>query len=313
MGGHPGTVSRLRSAATVVFGACAAAVSGVAAPAPGASAAPATPAAPAGSAAAGSAARKNDSPVEYTLSLQQDDWRVRATLRPGEPVPGKLVEILFDIGRQTSTDAVPLADGKLALTITGPGTRTRLLVRPLGDAGIYGLHWTPGARGLWTLALGPWAGDGPAISFQVGAGVPMPASSQGHAVQASRVVVAAGRAADPLGSTEKQRMAELGQRWLRAQELGADAAGEAVAMAVLARASQGRVPKEWSKDAREYDLLATDLASALDKAAALQDREKVAQALQPLGQSSCLRCHVKFRDGFVADLRSWPEVKPWKR
>lgn len=260
------------------------------------------------------APRRSTAPaVEYTLSLQQDDWRIRATLRPGEPQVGKLVEILFDIARQTATDSAPLADGKLSATVTGPGTRTRLLLRPLGDVGLYGVHWTPGARGLWTLAVAPWSGEGPTISFQVGAGVPMPASSQGHAVQASRVVVAAGHSADATGATPKQLMAELGQRWLAAQDSTGDAAAEAAAMAALARGLQGRAPKEWAKDAREYDALALDLASALEKAAALKDREKVVQALQPLDQASCLRCHVKFRDGLVADLSAWPEVKPWKR
>jgi hypothetical protein len=292
VGGPPGIVVRLRTAAAFVV-----AIS-------------------AGASLAAKDAVRGEPPVEYTLSLQQDDFRVRATLRPGEPLPGKLVEILFDIGRQSPTDTVPVADAKLAVSITGPGTRMRLLARPLGDAGIYGVHWTPGARGLWTLALAPYAGEGPSVSFQVGVGVPMPASSQGHAVQASRVVVVAGRTVDAGGApavTAKQLMVELGQRWRRAQEPGVDAAAEATAMAALARAAQGRAPKEWTRDAREYDALAVDLANALDKAAALKDRAKVVQALHPLDQAFCLRCHVKFRDGVVADLSSWPEVKPWKR
>lgn len=294
MGGLPGTSCRLRAAA-VCAAACLAAAARAAAGAPAA------------------AAPSSDPPVESTLSLQQDDWRVRATLRPGEPAPGQRVEILFDVGRQSAPETTPFTDGKLAVTITGPGTRTRLLLRPLGDAGLYGVHWTPGARGIWTLAVAPYAGEGPATSFQVGVGAPMPASSQGHAVQASRVVVAAGQAASAPGATQQQLMAELGRRWLRAQEPSADAAAEAAAMAALARATQGRAPKEWAEDAREYDALAFDLASALDKAAALGDRDKVAQALQPLDQASCLRCHVKFRDGVVLDLSAWPEVKPWKQ
>lgn len=304
MGGHSGTGVRLRNktalVAVVVVVLSLGSGSGLGA---------------AGASLAEKPSARSEPPVEYTLSLQQDEWRLRATLRPGEPLPGKLLEILFDIGRQSATETAPFADGKLAVTITGPGTRTRLLARGLGDAGIYGIHWTPGARGLWTLALAPWSGDGPAVSFQVGVGVPMPASSQGHAVQASRVVVAAaGHTADAAGAvTGKQLMTELGQRWLKGQAPDADAAAEATAMAVLARASQGRAPKQWAKDAREYDALANDLATALDKAAALKDREKVAHALQLLDQSSCLRCHVKFRDGVVADLSTWPEVKSWKR
>ena len=272
--------------------------------------------------AAPAAADKAPPPIEYTLSLQQDEWRVRATLRPGEPQPNHLVEILFDVGRQAAgaaSDAVPAPDAKLALVITGPGTRTRLLARPLGDAGIYGVHWTPAAKGLWTLSLAPYAGEGPQVSFQVGAGVPMPASAQGHAVQASRVVVAAGTAGSAEAPTLKALMAEIGQRWLRAFDSGADPAAQAAALAALVRATAGHVPRDFSNDAPEYDALTQDLAAALDKAAALKDRARVTAALAPLDQASCLRCHVKFRDGLVADLSGWPapvrkpqEAKPWK-
>lgn len=251
-----------------------------------------------------------EAPVEYTLSLQQDDWRVRATVRPGQPQPGRLVEIVFDVGRQTATETAALEGGKLALSVSGPGTKTRHVLHALGDAGIYGVHWTPSAKGLWTLALAPYAGEGPSVSFQLGVGVPMPASAQGHAVQASRVVVAAGRA-EQEGASAKQLMAELGQRWLRALEPGADAAAEAAAMAPLLQRLHGRAPRDWAKDSAEYDALAQDLAASLEKAAAL--KAKAADALRPLEQSSCLKCHLKFRDGLVADLSTWPEVKPWKR
>jgi hypothetical protein len=109
-----------------------------------------------------------EAPVEYTLSLQQEDWRVRATVRPGEPQPGRLVEIIFDVGRQTATETAALLDGKLALSVSGPGAKTRHVLHALGDAGIYGVHWTPSAKGLWTLALAPYAGEGPGVSFQLG-------------------------------------------------------------------------------------------------------------------------------------------------
>ncbi|MGZ6142568.1 MAG: hypothetical protein ACXWLM_04475, partial [Myxococcales bacterium] len=84
-------------------------------------------------------------PAEYTLSLKDGDWRVRVTFRPGEPQPGGVVELVFDVGRLKDADIgepAPWSDGKLALTVTGPGPRTRYIVRPLGDAGVYGVHWT---------------------------------------------------------------------------------------------------------------------------------------------------------------------------
>ncbi|HEX9576645.1 MAG TPA: c-type cytochrome [Myxococcales bacterium] len=185
------------------------------------------------------AAAAAPAPVEYTLSLHQnvpqpegggtpsDQWRVRVTLRPGEPQPGKLVELIFDVARQRDGDAgdpQPLSDGKLGLTLTGPGRRVRLLVHPLGDAGVYGAHWTPSAKGLWTLALAPWRDAGPTVSFQVGAGAPMPASSQGHAVLASRTVVAPGKSVEPPPPTVKQLKAELGSRWLEQSESKPDPA-----------------------------------------------------------------------------------------
>jgi hypothetical protein len=246
---------------------------------------------------------KEPPPLEYALSLKQEEWRVHVTLRPGEPQPGKLLEVIFDVGRQKDGDGgdpQPLSDGKLGLTLTGPGPRVRLLAHPLGDAGVYGVHWTPSAKGLWTLALAPWRGAGPSVSFQVGAGAPMPASSQGHAVQSSRVVVAAGKSSlEPPPPTVKHLMADLGRRWTEQSEGKPDPAALKV-MAELLRKVKGHVPREWAKDAGEFDGLALDLAATMDKGA-LPSSE------------TCLKCHVKFRDSWVADLSRWPEVTPWKR
>jgi hypothetical protein len=248
--------------------------------------------------------KKEPPPLEYTLSLKEGDWRVRVTLRPGEPQPGKLLELLFDVGRQKDGDAsdpTPLNDGKLGLTLTGPGQRLRLAVHALGDAGVYGAHWTPSAKGLWTLQLAPWRDAGPNVSFQVGAGVPMPPSSQGQAVQSSRAVVAAGKASlEPAAPSVKQLMTELGKRWLEQADAEKPDPAALKAMAELSRKVKGHVPREWAKDAAEFDGLATDLAASLDKGA-LPSSE------------TCLKCHVKFRDSWVADLSKWPEVKPWKR
>lgn len=247
---------------------------------------------------------------------------MRVTLHPGELQAGHLVALLVDVGRHKdgepgSTETIPYENGKLGLTVSGPGSRLRYLVRPLGDAGIYGAHWTPGAKGLWTLSIAPLVqGEaGPAVSFQVGVGVPMPASAQGHAVQTSRVVVAAGRSIEEQTALSvKAVMAELGQRWLKLVdpapgEESADAKAEMVAIAALSRGLVGRVPKAWAKESGDYDTQAEQLAAALDKAAALKDRKAQIAALAPLEQASCLRCHVKFRDSVVADVSSWPEVK----
>ncbi len=240
---------------------------------------------------------------EYTLSLRENEWRVHVTFRPGEPQPGKLVELAFDIGRQKDNEAgepQPWSEGKLALTVSGPGPHARYLVRALGDAGAYGVHWTPGARGLWTLSLAPYQDAGPSVTFQMGAGVPMPASAQGHMVQSSRVVVAAGRTAAAPAPSVKQVMAELGKRWLTESAAPKPDPAELKAMARLLEAVQGRVPLKHRKDAAEFDGLAA------------RERAQLETGGVP-DATSCLQCHLKFRDGWTEDLSKWPEVKPWKR
>ena len=171
--------------------------------------------------------------------------------------------------------------------------KTRYLVRALGDAGVYGVHWTPMARGLWTLSLAPWKDAGPTVSFQVGAGEPMPASSQGHMVQASRMVVGASASA---ALSVKQLMDDLAKRWQKQVDLSQPDAAELKAMAKLFKAVQGHVPKQFAKDSSEFDGLAAQAVALLDKGA-LPDAQ------------TCLKCHVKFRDAWTADLSKWPEVR----
>lgn len=231
---------------------------------------------------------------EYTLSLQDGAFLVHVNFRPGDPEANRVVEIAFDVGRAKEGDTSepqPWNDGKLALAVSGPGPRQRYLVRPLGDAGSYGVHWTPSARGLWTLSLAPYKDAGPSVSFQVGVGVAMPASAQGHMVQSSRMVVSAGRAVAAQGPSLKQIMAELGRRWLLVTAPGKPDPAELKAMAQLLKAVQGRVPREHSAQTTEFDTLAARQTAQLE------------QGGVP-GAASCLECHYKFRD-------DWS--KPWPR
>lgn len=211
-------------------------------------------------------------PPEYTLELKDAAFRVHVNFKPGEPQPGEVVELRFDVARN---EGDPQKGLKLALTVTGPGPRTRYLVRPLGDAGVYGAHWTPAGRGLWTLALGPYKDAGPNVTFQVGAGEPMPVSSQGHMVQASRTVVGARAAEQP---TVKALMADLGRRWLRQVDSRHPDPAELAAMAKLLRAMDKKSP--------EFQRLAGEEADSLD-------RGVVPDA------TSCLECHMRFRDSWV--------------
>jgi hypothetical protein len=237
-------------------------------------------------------------PAEYTLSLKDADWRVKVNLRPGEPQPGEVLDLTFDLGRAKDGDAgepQPYNDARLALTVTGPGPKMRYMIRALGDAGVYGVHWTPSARGLWTLTIAPWKDAGPTVSFQVGAGEPMPAASQGHMVQASRMVVAAG-GKGPAAPSMKQLMDDLAKRWQKQSDLAQPDAAELKAMSKLLKAIQGRIPKEFTKDSTEFNMLGAEAAVMLDKGALP-------------GAQTCLKCHVKFRDAWASDLTKWPEVR----
>ena len=219
-----------------------------------------------------------------------------------------------DVPDPTYGDQVPAEGVQLAMAMSGPGNRVRYFARPLGDTGSYGVHWTPSAKGLWTLQLAPLAAGaeaGPTVSFEVGVGVPMPVSAQGHAVQVSRVVLGARarQKAPPLSPV----MREVAQRWLKLEAASAtDAAAEGAALAALFKGSQGRAPAALASAGAEFDRIALDAAVATEKAAALPPKDRSA-ALRAVETDSCLRCHVKFRDGVVEDLSKWPEVKSWAR
>ena len=231
-------------------------------------------------------------PAEFTLSLRDGDWRVHVNLRPGDPQPGAVLDLRFDVGRQKQAEAgepQPVSDAKLMLTVSGPGPRLRYLVRPLGDAGVYGAHWTPSGRGLWTLALAPYQDQGPSVSFQVGAGEPMPASSQGHMVQASRMVLAAGRASEP-ALTVRQLMEDLGKRWQKEADQAQPDPAQLEAMSRLLKAVQGQVPRAHAGEGAEFDALSAAELATLAKGALPE-------------ATSCLECHVKFRDGWALEKK----------
>jgi hypothetical protein len=250
------------------------------------------------------------------FQLKQGNYRVRATVRPGEPQPGQLVELQLDItqARDISDpmygDDAPVENALLVLTFTGPGAKVRSSVRPLSDVGSYGVHWTPVNKGLWTATLAPLAGQGPSLSFEIGVGVPMPASAQGQEVQETRSVVGSrsARPAQPL----TPMMRQLTQRWLKLLESGTDGAREGDAIGTLLRTLPGRVPQAFESDSAEFDELAKSTATAAEAAARTPFAGRDA-AMRAVELNSCTRCHVKFRDGVVQDISHWPEVKPWAR
>lgn len=249
---------------------------------------------------------------------------MRVTIRPGEPKPGQLVELRLDVAKTrevpdpTYGEQVPVEGLALQLTMSGPGSKVRYYARPLADVGSYGVHWTPAAKGLWTAQLSQLsqlqgAEAGPQVSFEVGVGVPMPVSAQGQAVQVSRVVIGAKARAQNNRAPLSPVMREVAQRWLRLEAAaGPDAVAESAALVALFKAAQGRAPASMASAGAEFDQLAQSAAAEVERVAALAPKERAAAA-RGVEASTCLRCHLKFRDGVVEDLSKWPEVKPWSR
>jgi hypothetical protein len=315
-----------RAAAAATVGGAAPPVAPAAAPAATAPAAAAsgpasTPAAAASAPVAAPAPRPAAPPPEVSLSLKQGDWRVRVTIRPGEPKPGQLVDLRLEVARQrevpdpTYGEQVPVEGLGLQLAMSGPGSRVRYLARPLADVGSYGVHWTPAAKGLWTLQLAQLPGleAGPQVSFEVGVGVPMPVSAQGQAVQVSRVVLGAKSKAQNNRPPLSPVMREVAQRWLKLEAAaGPEVAVETVALAGLFKTAQGRAPASMASAGAEFDQLVQAAAAEVERLGALPQQERAAAA-RAAEANTCLRCHLKFRDGVVEDLSKWPEVKPWSR
>ena len=254
--------------------------------------------------------------AESVLALKTGDYRIRVTVRPGEPQPNKLVELQLDIAQTrdppdpTYGDEAPVDNAQLGLTLSGPGSKVKEYVRPLGDIGSYGVHWTPVSKGLWTATLAPLGGAGPTVSFEIGVGVPMPPSAQGQEVQTSRLVLG-GRSVkhlQPLTPT----MHDINERWVKLLDTGVDAGAEGKRLVELFQSLEGRVPKAFATSGAEFDELAKAAATAADGAAHAPMNDRSA-AMRAVELNSCTRCHVKFRDGVVEDISHWPEVKPWVR
>src|SRR5207248_2828120 len=136
-------------------------------------------------------------------------------------------------------------------------------------------------------------------TFQVGVGVPMPASSEGQAVRSARVVLAG---AQPAAAQSLQKlMQELARHWVAMDRPDAEYKKELVASLPLLEALPGTVPRKHAADAAEYDALARKLRGNYESIAASDP--KAHPGLRRLAEEeTCLRCHVKFRDEVVSDL-----------
>ncbi len=266
--------------------------------------------------------KKGPPPAEYTLTVKEGAWRVRVTLRPGQPEPGQKLELLFDVARHPDIpdpqygDRIPLQGARLFVTMSGAGRPERHRLWPMGDSGVYGTHWTPSERGLWTVSLAPIdpKADAPTLDFQLGAAVPMPASSEGQAVRSTRVVRVGARPSEAGKPTLEALMKQLGARWL---ELGrglpeADEKAALAAIMHLVSDLAGSAPRGFASDSAEFDNIARKLKADVELYAA-GPAEARAQQLSATETETCLRCHVKFRDGVVSDVSKWPEVTPWRK
>jgi hypothetical protein len=209
------------------------------------------------------------------------------------------------------------------------------MLHALPDAGQYGFHVTPAAGGLYRLEFAPLRGEGPSISFEVGAGLAASQTEAGESQQATQRRPAKGAQVKkgPVSGENlelRRVMAELGQRWVDlADALEAapakgphpELAKEALALSEVPGRAAGRTPSVYISSAAEFDKMASDLGpaiAALEKTLASKDKNSASSAreeLRRLEQAHCNRCHAKFRYNVTTELTRWPEYeyRPWKK
>jgi hypothetical protein len=342
-----------------------------AAPAAAAPAAPATeparPAEPARGAEVSQAAEKTPEtpkapppePAERTIEKREGTYVFRLTLRPGNLKPARVADVtlellrVLDIPDPVTGDRAPVNEASIVARVKPPpplvpskGKKSEpsaplpsYVAWALEAPGTYGLHFTPGADGLFELAL---SGTDPktdtegsprefGTSFRLGVG-----SAAAQTEQSQGGVVGRRGTRRPIGvggDREKEDrlrklMEELGYRTLALEPLvdqppakgpHVELAARARELAALAESAKGLVPASAPADgAPEFDALAARMAARFEelaRAAEGKDRKAPRAKYDALEPQGCLQCHAKYRWGVADDVTRWPqfEQKPWRK
>lgn len=263
---------------------------------------------------------------ERIISKRTGDYAVQLTLRPGDPKPGRLLEIQIEVARVPDFpdpvygDRVPVNDANLvvqlapALADVAGGKSKIYRAHLVSEGGVYGVHTIPETAGIYAVAISPRTGPGPKVSFDIGVGVPMATEAgEGKKGASRRPAAGAGGGRMVVSSVgPKTEMREIGERWGLLETMAgtgslalAGAQGEAKAIAALFGKAKSKPPKS-ANPADELNEMLDGSAAAFTAIAAVTDAKQL-PALVAATEQSCMKCHVKYRWEMTRDLSRWPK------
>jgi len=262
--------------------------------------------------------KKIEHPAEVIYRQKVGDHAFALRVRPGEPVPGQLLELVVDLLKLHDPpdpvvgDREPDKGEDLIVTLTLDGHAHARVLHPLAEPGAYGAHVTVDAPGLYAVRVSRRTGKpGIDATFKLGIGVATPVRPDDVAATIQTrhhgPMRPAGDDADGAdGAALSTVMRELGRALVSLDASLAsghgDAAAQARAMAALSKGIAGKVPPFGADRPKEFAQLASGLTAALTELASAPSTAK----LQAVQQSQCTKCHAAYRWGVASDVSSWP-------
>jgi hypothetical protein len=228
-------------------------------------------------------------------------------IRPSQPAPGQVVELVVDLAEVVEPpdpdigDRRPMDNQQLVGTVQGIGAYQ---LHPAGgNAGSYGFHFTPPAKGIREVEIKVVGRSEPAAVFRVNIGGEQKASGKGETLELRSWE--SGRGSDALGRNMYELGNVWGQLWLLSRNEGK---GD---LATLTKLYAGLVqqlssmPLPRRADRTLFQELAGKLAGTGEtaqvvKATGLRDFISTTQSQQ------CNRCHVVFDYHLTDDVAQWP-------
>ncbi len=229
------------------------------------------------------------------------EWVVH--VRPSQPKPGQVAEVVADISELLEVADPELGDKKpvegLMPTAHLEGVG-RYRMSPIeGSAGSYGFHFTPQAKGSLSLKIEP-GDNAPALETQIAIGQP---PAKGVEVKPYEP-----RFSDPVAWT----MSDLGNAWgaLWGVALGTghgDAAALEATVQRLAKAGVEEWPNRAAND-RKYIELSKAFADAAPHLVGVKPAS-LKEALTTMERQQCERCHAAYAWGITKDVSAWPQIQ----
>jgi len=239
-------------------------------------------------------------------------------------------------------DRVPRRKGSVIATITPKtgGKSIRYGLHPLSGAGVYGFHFTPKSKGVYTIRFSERSVELPSLDFEIGVGVETPDQGQAEPQQAlglrglrdqgGRQESRGGGFRGPItpatgGKSAKRVMkaiAEPSALLIEALDKKKPLASELSAgLSILieeAAKLPGSVPSAYLSATGEYDQLAAEFSKRLGELQTMVEAKKfpaARRAYREMQDNVCARCHAKFWWAITPKLEDWPKISAaeWKR